>query len=1181
MRFRPTLQALACMALFTILYFSFSSPDPAANKAVAPEAVLRLDAQIAQLQRQLNHVDPRSGVANKLRERIAKRRASREGQPPAGYAEEFERILWEMKIPADRTAPEYGPGYRKYELDRAVRMAKAGPLLPWVSRGPGNVSGRARGLIVDPTDPSGNTWWVGSAGGGVWKTTDAGATWTVLTDGMPNLPMSTIAMSPSNPNVIYAGTGESFFNIDTINGNGIIKSVDGGATWSQIASTVDDPRFNNIARIIVDPADAQVLVVAATTGRYKESVNPSSSILRSTDGGSTWTEVYTETDLGSFNRVKKVQQVIADPTDFNIQYAAIDEKGILKSTDGGQTWALSNNGIPSFNGRFELAISPVNSNYIFASAEGGANSELYVSIDKAGTWIQTAESGTEPNWLGAQGWYDNTIVCHPTNPAIVYVGGIQLWKIQFPGGVGTVTRNTSLMNTGPVHVDNHNLKIINPGGSWRILNSNDGGIGVSSSQDTGWSKPTNGLVTTQFYGVDKRPGASAYFGGMQDNGTWFSAANPTSIDPWTFAIGGDGYETSWHFNDPQKMIGGYQYNGLIRSLDGGETWIDATGGGTIDSGAGNAPFITKIGKSNLDPELLFAVGAQGVWRSTDFGGSWTLSAIPSSAWGSLSSFHDVRVSRASAGVVWAGARMDGTAHLQVSTDGGLTFASTSDYGLVTMGGISGLATDPHDANTAYALFSFAQRPKILKTTDLGATWTDISGFGASSVSSNGFPDVAVYDLLVFSDDPNHIWVATEIGLVESTDGGLSWALANNGLPNVGIWRLIESEDEIVIGTHGRGIWSVQIPNLIANQTFAPLLERVTQGPSGFLDIDLNLRSVYDSTQVFVDGSKIETLPANAAHDLVTASTPVTVGGTKIVSARGFRGGVAYDSVSKSVDTVVMGPPVYQYANDFNGGVNDFFGNGFSVATVGGFSDPAVHTTHPYPDKTTFQYQLTVPIRVAGGNATVEFDEVVIVEPGDPGVPFGQMGFWDYVIVEGSTDGANWVPLANGYDSRFNTAWLNAYNSGTNGSSLLFRHHSFDLLSVFQPYDVVLLRWRLVADESVTGWGWAFDNLQIQMLATPAPSAPSKLQLSQNMPNPFNPKTEISYNLPVHQRVSIQVYDLRGRLVRTLVDEEQSGGAHTVTWNGRDNNGSQAASGVYLYQMVAGDQVLQKKMLLVK
>ena len=327
-------------------------------------------------------------------------------------------------------------------------------------------------------------------------------------------------------------------------------------------------------------------------------------------------------------------------------------------------------------------------------------------------------------------------------------------------------------------------------------------------------------------------------------------------------------------------MGGYQYNGLARSLNGGLSWeyID----GPYDFGSGSAPFITKIASSHESPDDVYVIGSSGVWHSPDFGGTWSLGNM-NGAWPGVNSFMDVRVSRADADVVWAGVYMDDTYSMMVSTDRGANFNETNNYADVTMGQISGLATHPTDPNIAYTLFSFAQRPKILRTENLGANWTDISGFGTGSVSTNGFPDVAVYDLVVFPNDPDRIWVGTEIGLVESTDGGATWAMAENGLPNVGIWRLRVVEDEVIAATHGLGIWSVEIPELIEGSTFGPLVEAFYQPPGGELALEVILRSAADSTQIHLNGDVITTLPANPAKSRQELDLPSWRTGSRLSS----------------------------------------------------------------------------------------------------------------------------------------------------------------------------------------------------------------------------------------------------------------------------------------------------------
>jgi photosystem II stability/assembly factor-like uncharacterized protein len=1121
-------------------------------------------AKLVEMQK---HYQPESPEGLRVAERIRKIERRVRGYAKPEKPNEFARILHEMRIPYGEIEPAYPLNYKSVELQKA--RASRSPIestLPWVERGPGNIAGRARGLIVDPIDPLKNTWYVGSVGGGVWKTTNGGTTWRDLTPGIPNLAASVIEMAPSNNNIIYVGTGESFYNIDVVNGDGILKSTDRGETWFQLPSTINNPNFNNIARIIIDPDNENILLAATTSGRYKINTVNKSGIFKSTDGGQSWYEVYNETEIGAAGRRKRVLHIIATPGNFNVQYAAVREKGILKSTDAGESWFPSSTGITDFTGRYELSISPVNVNKIFAAAEGSPTSRLWVSTNAGATWVNTVENGTEPNWLSAQGWYDNTIVCHPYDENIVYVGGVNLYKIVLlPGNMRTSTRLT----VGPVHVDHHNLVILaGEGTSFRILNANDGGIGVSADSSVNWTKPTLGMNTSQFYGVDKKPGASAYIGGMQDNGTWRSPENTAALTPWVFQIGGDGYEASWHFNDPNRIIGGSQYNGLRRSTNGGQSWVSATSG--LATGSANAPFITKIAKTNTEPDLLFAVGASGVYRSTNFGQNWALTSIPGANWGPLSSFLDVKISRANPNVVWAGSRMDGSGRINVSTNKGTSFSPTSLYGLTTMGGVSGLSTHPWRDSTAYVLFSFAQKPKVLRTTDLGQTWEDISGFGSGTVSTNGFPDVAVYDLLVMPHTPETLWVGTEIGLFESTNNGATWQMANNGLPNVCIWAMTHVEEEVVLATHGRGVWSVNIPGLSAGQVYPPLLKTLAQGPDGALSIALGLRSSYDSSVVTINGTPFATLGANSAAMDTIVKYPVMQAATVTVGLTSYLGGVPLEALSRAVSVQPFAPAQQSFAEDFNSLSAPFFGN-FQQQTVTGFTNGAIHSAHPYTNNLNITYTLTVPIVVASTNAYLAYDDVALVEPGDPGTVFGDANFWDYVIVEGSRDGIEWLPLLDGYDARLHPEWQTAYTQGTSGNASLFRHHEVNLLDTFASGEHILVRFRMYTDASVTGWGWAVDNLEIQERLTNVGDTgglPATFALQQNFPNPFNPATIIRYALPEQAHLTLRVYNALGQEVTTLVDATQHAGNMEIRWEGRNSAGKHVSTGTYFLRLDA-------------
>jgi len=1136
-------------------------------------------ADKAKYERFREHYNEGSPEYMKITETLNKINRRLDGYVKSDKPDEYVRILNEMKTKPGESAPAYPVNYKVKELNKsraALSNKASGDPLPWVSRGPGNVSGRVRGLVIDPADSTNNTWFVGSVGGGIWKTSDAGVTWRELATNLPVFAVSCVNMAESDNNIMYAGTGESMFSVDVINGNGILKSTDRGETWFQLASTADNVEFNNISRMLVDPNDANVIIASTTAGRYKLDVSNFSGIFKSTDGGETWANVYTETEI-SGGRVKKVLQVIADPSDFNIQYAGVDDKGVLKSTDAGDTWFLSSTGINDKSGRFELAISPVNTQKIFAASEGSSFSNLFVSTDAGATWVQTTENGSEPNWLSAQGWYDNTIVAHPTDENIVYVGGVTLHKIQL---LANNKRNTTELNTGPVHVDHHNLVILEEkDGTFRILNSNDGGLGLSGNGDANWTKPTDGLITTQFYGVDKKPGSSAYVGGMQDNGTWRSPENADGNSNWFYQIGGDGYETSWHFDNPDKIIGGYQYNGLMRSTDGGFNFQNATSG-LSDEGAGSAPFITKIGKSNKAPDLLFAVGASGVWKSTNFGASWMARPIPSNQWSGTSSFTDVRISRANPDIVWAGSRMDNLGRIVVSIDGGDTFTAVNNYTEVPVGGISGISTHPIEDSTAYVLFSFAESPKIIRTTDLGQTWTDITGFGTGSVSTNGFPDVAVYDVLVMPHTPDTIWAGTEIGLYESTDNGSTWAYADNGFPAYPIWMMTNVEEEVVIATHGRGIWSVNIPGLSSGETYNPVIKTLSQNLDGFLEINVALRSVYDSAEVYINDALFDAVETNPVPLDTTFNFPVTENGEITVYIKSFKGDDIYQSAIRSVDVVPLLAAQESYVSSLNEATEDFIEDGLTVKAQNGFDNMAIHSPHDYSNNRNYIAMLRVPIIVKSEDAFMKYEDIAIVEPGDPGTVYGDESFWDYVVVEGTVDGINWVPLADGYDCRYNGVWNSAYTGGQNGNPNMYVQHEINLLDTFEAGDKILVRFRLFADGFVTGWGWSIDNLEIQGVISSqdkvAEGVPTDYTLSQNYPNPFNPATTIHFALPSDSKVTLKVFDSIGQEVATIVNSGLKAGYHTFNWDA-----SRFASGVYIYRIVADNFVQSRKMMLLK
>ena len=1283
------------------------------------------------------------------------------------------------------TGPTYPENYRINELLKARGVSSTQALskmnstqaLNWIERGPGNVAGRTRSIIVDPSDPTNNTWYVGSIGGGVWKTTNAGQTWKELTAGLTSLTTGNLAMSPANPNVIYAGTGEGYI-YDYLGGTGIWKSTDRGQTWQQLGSTANN-NFQYITRMIIDPQNENLLLASTTTGIY-----------RTTNGGLNWTQVYNSGGIS-------VDQIIVNPRNFKTQYATVNSTGILKSVDGGITWSPSSTGV---NGvaRMELAIAPTDTSRLYISAQAGTNARVYISEDGGASWaLGKPVETTTLDFLGGQGWYDNTIAVHPYDKETVFAGGVSIFKFetrtgsatertvlsqeylntqsflafvassgQLAGGgisfgsvsaanqpsievrfgpgkkqkahrflvpagatsgvpaasysyqdyvdvpfeVWDIDGNRQLMvsfrdqtrngvfELGPsdltlareyifpqletynattpstnitkagghtfnqlyliwpilaaggtwnpdnlpnslirirwglltsrnvsrsvfidgyqlfggshknVHVDHHNIVLLptNPAQQqFRFINANDGGVSYSDDNGTTfiqtgdtWRQRNRtteatlkGYNTTQFYGADKMNGADRYIGGMQDNGSWFSPENADATSAWTYAPSGDGFEAVWHYRDSQKMLESSQGNNFFRSLDGGANWHNVSPPET-----GATPFISKFAKSKQDPDLIFATSQSGIWRSDDFTSRWTLTTMPTGFAGSPSNAQ-VKISLASPQVVWAGDGMRTSRPLYVSTDGGITFNPTQIFSTSFQGSISGLATHPKDERTAYALFSFANRPKVLRTTDLGQTWTELSGFGSGSSSTNGFPNVTVFCLLVMPYDPNLIWVGTEIGIFESKNGGVTWAYADNGLPPVIVYDLSIVNDEVIAATHGRGIWSVALPELAGYEpqaaVLSPRFRELSGGFNGIINAKIGLLSAYDSSFVTIDGAKFQRLGANAAakDTSLNVTVPTTAPRTVQVAMLSYRGGKTYRSPASAVDLLVIKAPQLTYSTNFNVADDvsaNFALDGLEVEPTTGFANTHLGSKHPYAADGNFTAVLLRPIIVGSTKATLQYRDVAIVEPGEDGSVFGDDDFYDYVVVEATADlGKTWKPIAPGYDARDDAAWLAAYTATPPlpGTSAMFKARTINLLSTFKAGDQIIIRFRLYSDANTVGWGWALDDLIIDnttSVAEEASKLPTTFELSQNYPNPFNPSTKIKYALPKNADVKIVVYNAYGQRVRTLVDQaKQNAGYHEIVWNGTNDAGHPVATGVYFYKLTTKDYVRTLKMMFVK
>jgi photosystem II stability/assembly factor-like uncharacterized protein len=1026
---------------------------------------------------------------------------------PDGFIDYYNSISKRV----DQETSDYTNGYRFKELSKSINAAAKARVVnsnaEFKSRGPGNVGGRTRAIAIDPDDDTSCTWIAGAASGGLWKTTDCGDSWENISPNLPNLSTNSIAQSSSNPDVIFVGTGEVFAgNSSFVRGEGIYKSIDRGATWNFLPSTVNNEIFQSVNRIQIDPSNENIVVIATNKGIFK-----------SVDGGDSWTQTYDSPD-GTGVTFRAVQDLQVDPSDYNIQYAGVNGLGILKSTDAGTSWNLSSNGI-SEGVRFEIAVSPSNFNILYTSTFSGPNTLLYYSEDKAQSWVKVDDPDYNTNFLGAQGWYDNTIVVNPYDPYEVFVGGVSIGKyvidpnnigeserqylgadfenteflsfvnfgaefengtinistgnlqpsqnpisveirfggansqkahrftvpadggtngdggagiseadynyedyIDVPFEVWDIENNRQLMvsfrdqerngvfnlnprddvndpdllsareylyihditydpntanssvtnqaggiahsnmyyfwpilasgatwdpesftnaimrlnygsqfvaaasavavydaygnyenqNRNNLHPDHHHLtsiKLDDQNEAFMIVNGNDGGLGISIDNGNVINQITDGYVTTQFYGADKKPGEEKYIGGTQDNGTWVSSSSSVDAsNPYNFVIGGDGFEVLWHPTDPDLVLGSI-YNNLIRkSTNGGQSFSASASGITADDG----PFITRLAGSIESPNTVFAIGDNGVYKSTNFGSNWTMKPINNPAWGGNASASDVEVSLANSNIVWAGAGMaDANFQLKffVSTDAGESFQAVNNYSNLPNAYSTGIYTHPTDENTAYALFSRANFPKILRTTDLGQTWEDISGFeGNNGVSDRGFPDVFVHSLLVMPFDTNIIWAGTEIGLYESLDGGQSWNIRND-MPSVSIWSMKLVDDEVVFGTHGRGIWTATLEELAKTNLKVDNFNYLGYGDA---EASLDLPVRYDQVKLIVNDIEVANLdvPSSGISNVSIADFYEYKGAD--IKVIGTLGNETLESSVFSLDEIDLAPQILNF-----------------------------------------------------------------------------------------------------------------------------------------------------------------------------------------------------------------------------------------------------------------------------
>ncbi len=670
----------------------------------------------------------------------------------------------------------------------------------FVNIGPINGAGRVAAIAPHPTLEG--VILQGAAGGGVWKTLDGGLTWYPTTDGLSDLSVGAVAWAPGNPDVVYLGTGEGDTMITGgtgyVPGIGILRSDDGGETWT-FPTGNEDPVTDLFFDLDIDPDNDEIVFAGTDSG-----------LLKTEDGGVTWQNLMPST-AGAY----AVTQVSRSKSNPDLLYACqwcegscpVDTGRVMRSDDRGLTWApVGGEGLPGFSGytnRAAFAVAPSDDQilYLATNTDRGINgrtptSSVFRSDDGGETWTETAASTTNKvkEYLGSQGWYDNTIVVHPTNPDVVVAGGV--WYVLTADGGQTWTNRNPYESGGGMgsatlpHVDVHDLEYQGD----TLWVGNDGGVWKSDNDGLTWTGRNDGVVTRQYYGMDIDPvNRERILGGTQDNGT--NLRRDAGDDKFDLVLGGDGFECAINPMMPEIMYGTIYFTSVYRTDPRSGSFRNVSPPATEDE---NPPFITPLMLHTTNPNIVFT-GTSSLWRSDNGGDSWL--KLPRNPAADVSSFPWIPGKK-----IWAIATTPGDPERIMISKGEFIYSS-GDGGRTWIGAvISGQAfnvdVSPHDPDVALAAMeSSSINHGVLRTTDGGLTWNN-SGVGLPAFNTQ----VVRFDPL----DPNVAYAGTDVGLYRSTDGGVSWVRWGDGLPAASIHdlRMLPDGSMMRIGTHGRGFWEL-------------------------------------------------------------------------------------------------------------------------------------------------------------------------------------------------------------------------------------------------------------------------------------------------------------------------------------------------------------------------------------
>jgi photosystem II stability/assembly factor-like uncharacterized protein len=708
----------------------------------------------------------------------------------------------------------------------------------WKQVGPINIGGRITDISLHPTDK--DIMYAGSSVGGVWKSIDRGYEWELIFEEEGGISIGNIEVSTNEPNTIYVGTGEANGSATSgaFFGNGMYKSTDAGETWQNIGL----PKSDHIGRILVHPEDSDIVYVAVAGKLYGK--NDERGVYKTINGGESWEQTLFISDSTA------VIDISMSPLEPDVIFAASWERtrfaigrtyggmtsGLHRSIDGGESWELLTNGLPApdtLTGRIGVAVSPSDPNKIYASYTSdpitNRFSAVYSSSDQGESWTEL--NGEELSGIYASfGWYFGNVRVHPTNPEEAYLMGLRTYRTIDGGATWSVWISS-------VHVDQHGMEFHATDPDFRVI-GNDGGIYITD--DGGITiRHVETIANNQLYECVIHPTLpETYFGGAQDNGTLMTTANGEA--GYERISGGDGFTIKFDYVNPELHYVTSQFGGISRknNLVPYDTEFIKPDADLRSRLNWNTPFVAIPNEEN---GILY--GAEHILYSSDAGNNWEIISpdLTNGPYGSVTSFGTISaiaISEINQDIIVAGTD-DG--NVQITTDRGLSWNKVSEA--LPLLSVSSVATDPLDEATIYVTYSGYRfnnyLPHILRSSDYGATWTDIG---------SALPESPINEIVIDPTLPNHYYIASDESVYFTPNGGDTWELLGDDLPPT-VYADLDLHDEnreLLAASFGRSMFTYDLPSEPISITINELEESINIYPNPSSDY-INIAEIDDNT----------------------------------------------------------------------------------------------------------------------------------------------------------------------------------------------------------------------------------------------------------------------------------------------------------------------------------------------